>query len=273
MRTRLAPTPSGLLHRGNAFNFLVTEQLARHFGAHLLLRIDDLDAERARPGYVADIFANLTWLGITWQEGPRDAEELHRTWSQHLRIPRYEQALEHLRAEGHLYACACTRQTQVRCGCRARGLSFAAPAVSWRLHLQDVVVPFTDLLMHGPIRLQDHLQDPVLRQRNGRPAYQIASLVDDEAMQMDLIVRGEDLFPSTMLQLYLAELLGFDHFQRTTFLHHPLLRDAAGEKLSKSNGADALNVMREQGVDPEALRREALAFLQERFPIGFGALS
>ena len=89
MRTRIAPTPSGYLHVGNALNFLITQKLARSASGSILLRIDDLDTERARPEYITDVFDSLAWLGITWDEGPLDADDLSRNWSQLQRVVRY----------------------------------------------------------------------------------------------------------------------------------------------------------------------------------------
>ncbi len=101
------------------------------------------------------------------------------------------------------------------------------------------------------------MRDPVLRQRNGRPAYQIASLADDVDFGIDLIVRGADLLPSTACQLLLAELLGLTAFTRTRFIHHPLITALDGTKLSKSDGASSLKAMREAGIAPDALHAQA----------------
>ncbi len=132
LRTRLAPTPSGFLHVGNALNFLLTEALAKRAGGTILLRIDDLDAERVRPEYVQDIFDSLHWLDISWQEGPRNPAELADRWSQHLRLARYHTLLGQLRELGALYACDCTRQTVEHCKCVSRGLPFDKENVTWR---------------------------------------------------------------------------------------------------------------------------------------------
>ncbi|MEO8734552.1 MAG: glutamate--tRNA ligase family protein, partial [Flavobacteriales bacterium] len=89
MRTRIAPTPSGYLHAGNGAAFFATWKIARSIGAKLLLRIDDLDAERVRPEYVADVFETLRWCGIDWDEGPKNANDFSQHWSQHLRLAHY----------------------------------------------------------------------------------------------------------------------------------------------------------------------------------------
>lgn len=259
MKTRIAPTPSGFLHAGNGAAFVLAWQLAREAGGKLLLRIDDLDAERVRPAYVEDIFATLHWLGIDWDEGPRDPEELVKSWSQHLRMARYHSLLEQLRAGGHLYACACSRKAvRERAGaleydghCRDRQLPLDRPGLAWRLRLPVRERVGWRTWPQGAWReCGMDLPDPVVRQRNGRPAYHIASLADDVQFEVDLIVRGEDLLPSTAIQVYLAGLLGLDAFRQAVFLHHGLVLDASGAKRSKSRGADSLHAARAAGGAP-----------------------
>lgn len=268
--TRIAPTPSGYLHAGNAVNFLLTAAVAERVGARMRLRIDDLDAERMRSVYVDDIFTSLRWLGIAWQEGPRDRHDHERRCSQLLRLPRYQEALDLLKEQGDLYACTCSRAELKRgaCACRTKAIGFNAPEAAWRLRLPaDGLVRLVPLF--GTERWLSpamHLPDPVVRQRGelgGRPAYQIASLLDDVDHGITHIVRGMDLLPSTLCQLHLAERLGLESFLRVRFVHHPLLTDARGAKLSKSDGAQALKVMREAGHSPDALRAEAQRMLQE----------
>ncbi|MEO8590124.1 MAG: glutamate--tRNA ligase family protein [Flavobacteriales bacterium] len=262
-RTRIAPTPSGYLHAGNAIGFLITARLAQERKATLRLRIDDLDAERSRPAYIADIFDSLEWLGIRRDEGPTGPEDQAARWSQELRIPRYQELLSELAAAGHLYGCTCSRQEIIACSCREERITLDAPAVSWRLRVPDTcsleVVGFND---RTRVDLAGLLHDPVLRQRTGRPAYQIASLADDVDHGITFIVRGVDLLPSTACQLYLAQLLGLGTFAHVRFLHHPLITDAKGNKLSKSEGASSLRAMRQAGIAPGALRRQAQTMLE-----------
>lgn len=275
--TRLAPTPSGLLHAGNAVNFLLTDRLARRLGARLRLRIDDLDAERGREAYVADIFEALAWLGIRPDLGPHDAEDQRRNWSQQARIPRYLELAGALRAAGAVYACGCSRQRRAQlhttgavvCACRTARHDLDDPALAWRL-LLPVEATVTMASLFGAPRAGrpfDHLPDPVVlgRSVNGRPrrpAYQLASLADDVDHGTTFIVRGDDLFPSTLVQLYLAGVLGFQAFQAVRFVHHPLVTDAGGAKLSKSAGADSLRAMRLSGQGPQALVARAEAMLR-----------
>lgn len=270
--TRLAPTPSGLLHAGNALGFLLTRTLADRLGARLRLRIDDLDMERVRPEYMADIFESLEWLGITWEEGPQSVQEHREAYGQALRIPAYHRLLEDLVANDAVFACTCTRSasrvqgtgTVCGSGCERRGLDVNDPQAVLRLRVPPdtmITVP----AVAGPdtrVDVYATLGQPVLRQRPtadgpGRPAYQVASLADDMDMHITHIVRGVDLLPSTACQLYLAELLGLHRFLRVRFLHHELVLNERGEKLSKSAGAASLRAMRERGEGPEALVAQA----------------
>mgnify|MGYP000884080576 CR=1 FL=1 len=259
--TRLAPTPSGFLHAGNAINFLITDRLARAAGARLRLRIDDLDAERVRPPYLEDVFLSLAWLGIVPDEGPVSVDDHQRHWSQQARIPRYQELLDRLRVDGHLYACTCSRKEMsvAPCGCRTARKPFNAPDTAWRLHVPDGTTARVEELSGDAenVRLDALMPDPVVRQRNGRPAYQIASLADDVDHGITFIVRGMDLQPSTACQLYLARLLGLERFLEVRFLHHPLAVDDAGKKLSKSEGASSLKAMREAGRTPDELVERA----------------
>lgn len=237
-RLRLAPTPSGYLHPGNAINFLLNQKAARSQpGARLLLRIDDLDADRKRPEYVQDVFDSLAWLGIDWDDGPRSVEDFEQNWSQHLRLGLYENLLQQLEKQGLVFACQKSRKDLAPFGgayppeFREQNLPLDAPDVSWRVATPPGF-PMPDF---------------VVRRRDGLPAYQVASLADDVYFGITHIVRGEDLRASTAAQIFLAEKLRLSDFLKIQFWHHPLLTDARGEKLSKSAGADSLRAMRERG--------------------------
>lgn len=262
-RTRIAPTPSGFLHIGNILSFALTAGLARRHGASILLRIDDLDRHRAAPEFLVDIFETLRFLGLPWDEGPADPAEFEQRGSQLRRMPLYEAALERLRAAGALFACSCSRsQLAAAVGdggypgtCRDRGLSLDAPDLNWRLRTER---PWEK---KGWGETASHLVPPemtdfVVRKKDGFPAYQLTSVVDDIHYGIDLIVRGEDLRPSTMAQLCLADVLaaagmpGAPAFRDAKFIHHPLLTAANGEKLSKSAGATSIRYLRRQGASP-----------------------
>lgn len=263
-RTRLAPTPSGFIHLGNVYSFLTTLSLAEQTGAKILLRIDDIDRDRIRPEYVADIFETLQFLGLAWHEGPQSAADFFGHWSQHNRLASYEQALRHLADAGAVFACDCSRgELDVRgfasgCAkdCRERGLDLETRGVNWRLRTDDR--PTLTFRGHsGESRsavLPPAMREFIVRKKDGLPAYQVASLIDDVTFGVDLIVRGEDLLPSTLAQLLLARHLGLDAFLNAGFVHHPLLTGAGGAKLSKSAGDTSVRYLRAQGLGPSDIR-------------------
>lgn len=273
-KTRFAPTPSGLLHPGNGLSFIITWVLARAAGAVILLRIDDLDEQRRRLAFVEDIFYTLDWLGLDYDEGPAGVDDFFAHWTQRSRMDLYQQALSRLRkSTNDLYACNCThRQLQsstVRKGfypgnCREAGLPLDQPGLAWRLRLSEHV----RLLCRGWGGAADlylspagQMGDFVVRKKDGDPAYQLSSLIDDLYFGVNAIVRGHDLLPSTAAQLQLASLLEEEAFLQARFFHHPLLLDEAGEKLSKSQGAASLQAWREAGKSPAQLLETAARWL------------
>lgn len=264
--TRLAPTPSGYLHLGNIASFAVTAYLARRSGAGILLRIDDGDAERTRDEYLDDIFGTLRFLGIPWDEGPADTAEFKRIYSQQVRLPLYQEALQKLAAAQEVFACNCSRsllnQFPNEKGypgfCLKKPLSLDAEGVAWRLSAlprQELILKrfagsasgagfhTVDEVLHYP----DAMRQFVVRKKDSFPAYQLCSLLDDLHYGVDLIVRGADLQDSTAAQLFLADLLGETRFRETVFFHHSLITDPSGEKLSKSAGATSIKSFRESG--------------------------
>ena len=266
MFCRLAPTPSGFLHEGNLVAFLVQEGLAKRHGALLGLRIDDLDRERFRPEYLRDVFRCLDALGIVPAFGPRTEEEFYTSYRQELRLPRYREVLEQLKGLGLLYVCRCSRKAVsewvgVGCpgSCAEEHLPFDGPDTLWRLRAPEEAVEWEDGFL-GAVRvnLRERMGDVVLRRRDGLPAYQITSLTDDHDLQIDLLVRGEDLLVSTAVQVWLSEKLWGP--AKVLRYHHPLLLSPSGEKLSKSAGA---------GSKPMELNAEEVAALRFR-AAGFG---
>jgi glutamyl/glutaminyl-tRNA synthetase len=251
LRGRLAPTPSGFLHRGNALNFVLTWLYVRASGGQLRLRIDDLDTQRVNPAYLEDIFRSLEWLGLDWDLGPEGPDEHVRTYSQRIRIPRYEAMLDTLRARGRLFACCCSRNDirqqsedgQYPGTCRSLELPFDTGDVSWRVRTpEESPVEFRDAWL-GPQQIDLHadMRDFVVRRRDGLPAYQLASLCDDVDFGTNFILRGKDLLASTAAQCFLAEEASMTGFRDLIFCHHPLILDASGQKLSKSAGSTALH--------------------------------
>lgn len=253
-RTRLAPTPSGYLHTGNALNFLLASTLAKRHGANLLLRIDDMDRERYRAAYAEDIFDTLRFLNISWNEGPKDLIDFEQRWSQRWRLKLYEQALKKLREAGVVFACTCSRMQVNECRCRDKHLSLDMPNTNWR-----VVTNGEPVVVHGldgqkmMASLPDEMKNFIVRKKDGFPAYQLSSLVDDLHFGIDFIVRGEDLWPSTLAQLYLANQLKEEKFSVVAFYHHPLLKGMSGEKLSKSAGDTSIKHWRESGRSADEL--------------------
>lgn len=233
---RLAPTPSGFLHRGNLFNFLLNWLTARLSGSRVLLRIDDLDSERIRPAYLEALFRNLYDLGFDWDLGPTGSHDM-ATWSQHQRMDLYRGKIACLQTQGLVYACACSRKDFADgkpCHC----LDAADPAP------KDTLLRWKDMELHASnwqdLFLGPH-QEPfpprmVLWRRDGLPAYQLASVCDDAHYGVTHVWRGADLLASTAFQLRLMETPCFAGMQPLRFGHHPLLTDTRGDKLSKSTG-------------------------------------
>ncbi|MBO0357643.1 hypothetical protein J0X19_06775 [Hymenobacter sp. BT186] len=247
--SRLAPTPSGFLHLGNAVNFTLTWLLTRRAGGTLHLRIDDLDRARFRPAYLANIFQTLDWLGLNYDHGPSGPDDFEQHYSQRHFLPTYEAALQAARAAhpGLFYACRCSRTELARAAttgshlypgtCRTQQLPLSTPETAWRAYVPEALAVAVPDLWQGPysVPLADALGDFVVRKKDGTAAYQVASVVDDVRLGVTLVVRGLDLLPSTAAQLWLAgQLPGTASFQQTRFLHHGLLLDEAGRKLSKS---------------------------------------
>lgn len=263
VRSRLAPTPSGYLHVGNAFSFVLTWLLTRAQNGSLHLRIDDLDSDRTRPEYIRDIFETLEWLGLDYDSGPRSEEDFRQNWSQRRRLSEYNKALIRLREQNDLFACECSRSTALAFSengiytglCRNKQIPLDKAQTAWRFRSdQDSKVHFLDL-EQGEYSTNTALAmgDVVLRRKDGIPAYQIASLTDDILDGITFIVRGSDLLPSTAVQCVLAQRLQWSSFQNVQFLHHHLLSDAKGKKLSKSQGAESLKAWREAGRTPHKI--------------------
>lgn len=263
IRSRIAPTPSGLLHLGNAVNFILTWLMVRMQGGVLRLRIDDADCFRSRPEYFEDIFRQLDWLGITWDEGPTGPDDFQLRFSQQLRLERYREFLAQLAP--HLYLCGCSRreirelaENGVYPGlCRGRNVEDDAETA-----IRVLVPEGSVFLVEGrEVPLCKTMGDFVLWRKENLPAYQLVSLVDDIDDRINLIVRGHDLLASTAAQLFLAGLHGDNLFAETVFVHHPLVQGEDGRKLSKSDNALSLAALREKSSSPamvfQAVARQA----------------
>lgn len=252
--TRFAPTPSGYLHLGNAFSFIITWLIARLQKGKILLRIDDLDNERFRPQYLEDIFSSLEWLGLDYDIGPTGPQDFYCHWSQHKRLDLYYEALAQLRP--YLFACNCSRKQwlsqspdgQYPGVCQNKHIPLEKAQVAWRL-----ITPPTEMVhfqaFHSTTAVQalpyQLMRHPVVRRKDALPAYQLASVVDDCHFGVNLVIRGSDLFASTAVQVLIAKYLNNHHFLAVNFFHHVLLKNEQGEKLSKSAGSTALKTIAE----------------------------
>lgn len=263
-RTRIAPTPSGYLHLGNVLSFVITVAWARKTGAKVLLRIDDLDRDRYQPQYVQDIFDTLDFLELPWDEGPRSLPDFEQHYSQVHRLPLYEETLQALQHNGPVYSCTCSRSalqtttttTNAYPGtCRHKYYPLDLEQANWRLYTGNDTPITIKTLPQGTITttLPASMQDFVVKKKDGFPAYQLASIVDDLHFGVDLIIRGADLWPSTIAQHYLAAQLPTNSFHTISFFHHALLTGANGSKLSKSAGDTSIQHLRKQGYTAAAV--------------------
>lgn len=243
MITRIAPTPSGFLHKGNVFNFLLNWLWARANGGKVLLRIDDADAERKRKEYVEDIFRVLEALGIDWDMGPSGPQQLENEWSQCHRKDLYEAILHELEGKDILYACRCSRTIHTGkddlCDCKRLHLSLNEKHHSCKIKVpSDCHIDISEKTTH-----KIGIEDFVVRKKDGEAAYAISSLADDLHFGVTHIVRGEDLLESTARQIYIDSLLPQPSFHQVRFRHHPLLRDENNTKYSKSAGAQSTSIL------------------------------
>ncbi len=275
-RGRLAPSPTGYLHLGHARTFWIASRRARDSGGALVLRNDDLDAARYRMDFAEAMFADLRWLGLTWDEGP-DVGGPHAPYNQSQRRPLYRAALEALHAAGRIYPCSRSRRDVIEAaGAPHEGgpddepvypASFrpgpGAPvpalegtiSVNWRLRVPDgEELAFEDGRL-GPQRAvagRDFGDFPVWR-RDDCPSYQLACAVDDAAMGITEVVRGEDLVRSTFRQLLVYRALGLEP---PRFHHCPLMADEGGTRLAKRHDSLSLRALRARGETPESLFSE-----------------
>ena len=276
MLTRFAPTPSGYLHWGNAFSFVLTWLHARRQKAKILLRIDDLDGARKRPEYVEDVFRSLDWLGLNYDLGPSGPDDFERHFSQKHRSDLYDLALGTLRDNAPIFACTCSRAEinaepsgQHATACRAKEISLDQPSVCWRLSTDSASESWVDFDgVARQVELHQACRDPVVRRKDLLPAYQLASVVDDTHFGVDFVVRGEDLVVSTAVQRWLSQWMPDVGFTSARYLHHGLVLDPEGRKLSKSAGAISLCHMRAGSPRPEMLFQRMSPLLGLPHPVG-----
>tara|TARA_Y100001970_G_C14153549_1_gene814151 strand:- start:105 stop:1019 length:915 start_codon:yes stop_codon:yes gene_type:complete len=274
-KSRIAPTPSGYLHLGNAFNFLLTTLLIDLEKGHLHLRIDDFDNSRLNKKSVEDIFVQLEWLGIEYDSGPSGPDELFSKYSQKLKNDYYFSAIEILKRKKHIFACECSRLKIKQLSsknkypgiCRFKGIDFKTKNVPWRMHVPNGTNIKYKTFFNSlrKIEVDREIGDFIIKRRDGLPAYQIVSLLEDLEAGVNLIVRGQDLIASTGAQLFIAQCLNEKKFLDSKFVHHKLIKNNSGEKLSKSFGDLSLKVIKEKIKTPKFIYQEIAKMLNLNF--------
>jgi len=276
LRGRYAPSPTGELHLGNASTALLCWLSIRARAGCFVMRTEDLDGGRVREGLAEAIYADLRWLGLDWDEGPHVQSE---------RREHYAEAFEQLRSAGHLYPCFCSRKDIAAAAsapqepgeerlypgsCRriapekARRRIDGGDRHAWRFRVDTrASVEFDDLVQGPQVAAGAGQGDFVVSRADGVPAYQLAVVVDDAAMGIDEVVRGDDLLNSTARQLMLYRALGYE---APVFGHVPLLVGADGVRLSKRHAGTSVRDLREAGGSAEQLvgRLACLLGLRER---------
>lgn len=264
-RGRLAPSPTGYLHLGHALTFRTAQERAQARNGELLLRIEDLDVSRCRPEFRHAIIEDLTWFGLRWSEGP-DCGGPFASYIQSERRPHYLAAWERLQAAGLIYPCTCSRLDVLNAlgaphtgeeepiypgTCRTKPFSPAtSPAgATWRFRVPhgEVIQFFDERLGWQQAVAGVDFGDFVIWRKDDIPAYQLAVVVDDAAMQITEVVRGADLLTSTFRQLLLYRALGWE---APAFYHGELLTDETGRRLAKRHDSLSLRELRRRGMDP-----------------------
>jgi len=270
--TRFAPSPTGPLHLGHAYSALLAQDMAQATSGQLLLRIEDTDVTRCRLKWEQQIYDDLDWLGLRWQHPVRRQSE---------HLDHYDQSLITLAEQGVIYPCSCSR-SDIRAAlsapqegaslpvgiypgtCRHRSLNSRQTGDALRLNMARALqqlkpIRFTE---RGPQHAGEHqlapsrmiaeIGDAVLaRKENGTVSYAMAAVVDDADQQITHVIRGEDLYQITFLQVVLQALL---NLPTPTYHHHILIRDETGKRLAKRDDARAISRFRDEGVTPQGIR-------------------
>lgn len=265
--TRFAPSPTGELHLGHVANAVWTWGIAKATGGTVVLRIEDHDRGRSKREFEHGILSDLAWLGLepdrmSFGSLTRDTPS---PWRQSDSTMAYRSALQRLITGGQVYGCTCSRSQIARSvdmgqlpegaeipypgTCRDRGLPLDAPGTGIRLVMPPGAEGFDDLRLGAQVQVPaTQCGDLLLRDGTGNWTYQFAVTVDDLRHDISLVVRGEDLLDSTGRQILLGRLLG--RLAPVQFLHHPLINNPEGKKLSKRDRALSLRAMREGGARP-----------------------
>ncbi len=269
---RLAPSPTGALHLGNARSFLLAWLSARQQQGKLLLRIEDIDSPRVKPWAREQTLTDLRWLGLDWDWGP-DVPGPNGPYIQTERLDRYRSVLEQMVSDGVVYPCSCSRREvseaasaphessdsplQLLDGnvypgtCRQNRPHMAGGEFAWRWRFRPGELTWTDeVLGKQTANLERQLGDFVIGKSDGTPAYQLAVVVDDFDMGVTEVVRGSDLVSSTYRQLAILNHLGWPI---PTYCHAPLMVGPDGRRLAKRHGDTRLSYFRELGFRPQVL--------------------
>ncbi len=270
VRVRFAPSPTGLLHIGNARTALFNYLFARNHQGKFILRIEDTDVERSTEVALLRILEDLQWLGIHWEEGP-DRSGPAGPYRQSQRVSLYRDYAEQLLQEGKGYKCFCSpqrlealRKEQLskgkmprydgRCRSLQKEEILDSESAGHRPVLRFVVgrgaILFEDLI-HGKMNFDSEgIGDFIIFRSNGMPDYNFACVIDDHSMQITHVIRGEDHLSNTPRQIMVYRALGWSS---PVFAHHPLILGSDRSPLSKRHGATTVAQYREEGVLPEAL--------------------
>ncbi|MCA9184094.1 MAG: tRNA glutamyl-Q(34) synthetase GluQRS [Planctomycetales bacterium] len=268
LRGRLAPSPTGAQHLGNARTYLLAWLAARQQQGQLVLRIEDLDSPRVKSWASEQAVADLRWLGLDWDEGP-DVGGGFSPYVQSLRTETYDAALQTLMETDFVYPCDCSR-TDVTEAASAPHLGHEPPRYAgtcanwrqgdplpeegtycWRFRCPSSLVKFDDQMAGARSSDPAHeLGDFPVSRKTGEAAYQLAVVVDDFHMSVNHVVRGDDLLPSAIRQILLQRALGYP---TPTYSHVPLVVGTDGRRLAKRHGDTRLSQYRSRGVASERI--------------------
>jgi glutamyl-tRNA synthetase len=269
-RVRFAPSPTGYLHVGGARTALFNWLYARRHGGTFILRIEDTDVERSSADMVSGILSSLTWLGLTWDEGPGVGGP-HAPYFQSERLDKYRAAAARLVASGHAYYCYCTPEDLAakRDAAQAAGSAWSYDRACRGLSPDDIaqreaagepravrffvpagVTTFTDLVRGHIEFAREHIEDFVILRSDSHPTYHLSVVVDDAEMEVTQVVRGDDHISNTPKQVLLYEALGAPVPE---FAHVPLILGPDKKRLSKRHGATSVGEYETQDYLPEAM--------------------